>query len=60
MSDNIVDFKLILNDKEFEVSAKNAGKLLKQLSVDAGLASKKISNLDVSDAKHQNLHRSSG
>lgn len=48
MSDNIVDFKLILNDKEFEVSAKNAGKLLKQLSVDAGLASKKISNLDVS------------
>jgi hypothetical protein len=25
MSDNIVDFKLILNDKEFEVSAKNAG-----------------------------------
>lgn len=46
MSDNVVDFKLTLNDKEFTLSVKNAGKSLKEFVTSTTTASKKISILD--------------
>lgn len=46
MSDDVVDFKLVVNDKEFTASIKNAGDLLVSFGNKADKPAKKLASLD--------------